>query len=296
MIIVTGGAGFIGRNLIKRLNKIQQTNILVVDNLKKGIKYINLVNLNITDYIDKSDFIQKLTTGSYYRDIKAIFHEGACSSTNEWNGEYIMKNNYQYSKDLLTYCVTHKIPFIYASSAAIYGRDMNICNKINNYNYHSTPLNIYSYSKLLFDQYVYNILPKTKSQICGLRYFNVYGPYESHKENMASIIYNLYKQIKNKKKPTLFTGSKNFKRDFIYIDDIININLWVWNNNISGIFDCGTGLVESFEYVANTVLNFFNKKTIQYVPMPQNLQKHYQFFTKSKYFSTKKCRVPKTIY
>lgn len=277
MIIVTGGAGFIGRNLIARLNKIQKKNILVVDNLKNGIKYKNLIGLHISDYIDKSDFIHDLVNGSY-KQIEIIFHEGACSNTVEWNGRYMMRNNYQYSKKLLHYCIQHSIPFIYASSASVYGNNMHVVSKNN---LSEEPINIYSYSKYLFDKHVQKILPTVTSQVCGLRYFNVYGPYESHKNNMASIIYNLYKQITNKNDPTLFIGSKKFKRDFIYIDDIIDINLWIWHHNVSGIFDCGTGISESFESIANIILKFFNKNKIEYIPMPHSLRKHYQIFTKA---------------
>lgn len=281
MIIITGGAGFIGRNLIAGLNKIQYNNILVVDNLKNGKKYSNLIGLHIADYIDKSDFIKNLVNTSYIKNIKAIFHEGACSNTCEWDGKYMMYNNYQYSKELLHYCIQQSIPFIYASSASVYGKNTNFFNKKNKY---EKPMNVYSYSKYLFDQYVQKTLPNITSQVCGLRYFNVYGPYEFHKGNMASIIYNIYTQIISNKHPTLFIGSKNFKRDFIYIDDIININLWIWKNKISGIFDCGTGISKSFAFITKIILNFFHKQKIQYIPIPQNLQKHYQTFTKANSF------------
>lgn len=286
MIVVTGGAGFIGRNLIAGLNKIKQTNILVVDNLKNGKKYKNLIGLNILDYIDKSTFIKYLFTNSHIKNIKTIFHEGACSNTCEWNGKYMMNNNYNYSTTLLHYCIQKSIPFIYASSASIYGNKMHSSHQTNQ---HEHPINIYSYSKYLFDQYVKKILPNTSSQVCGLRYFNVYGPYEHQKGNMASIILKLYKQIQNNQNPTLFFNSKKIKRDFIYIDDIIKINLWIWNKKISGIFDCGTGTSASFQYVADTVLNFLKKKhTIKYIPMPKNLKNHYQTFTKANLLQLKK--------
>lgn len=287
MIIVTGGAGFIGRNLIAGLNRIQQTDILVVDDLTNGIKYENLVGLRILDYVDKSNFIEKLSNNiSYIKNAQVMFHEGACSNTTEWDGKYMMHNNYQYSKELLMYCMRHSIPFIYASSASVYGTNTNFFHK-NKYK-HECPINIYSYSKFLFDQYVYRVISKSTSQICGLRYFNVYGPHETHKGNMASIIFNIYNQIRQKNLPKLFIGSKHFKRDFIYIDDIIDINLWIWMNNISGIFDCGTGIASSFTLIANIVLNFFNRKTIQYIPMPFKLRKHYQIFTKANISQLKK--------
>lgn len=281
MIVVTGGAGFIGCNLIKGLNKIQQKNILVVDHLKNGRKYINLKNLDILDYLDKNYFIKRLFDNfinSYIKDIDVVFHEGACSSTAEWDGNYMMRNNYQYSKDLLNYCVKYNIPFIYASSAAVYGKDTRMIDKIHQF---KRPINIYGYSKFLFDQYVRTVFPKINSQICGLRYFNVYGPYEFHKGKMASIVFLLYNQIMHGKYPTLFIGSKYFKRDFIYVDDIVDINIWVWNNHISGILDCGTGRSHSFEYIANVVLKFFNKNLLRYIPLPKKLYENYQIFTQA---------------
>ncbi|AGC03873.1 ADP-L-glycero-D-manno-heptose-6-epimerase [Candidatus Blochmanniella chromaiodes str. 640] len=282
MIVVTGGAGFIGCNIIKALNKIAYKNILVVDNLKNGKKYNNLKSLYISDYMDKNCFIKNILNNpvnSYIKDIDVVFHEGACSSTTEWDGKYMMENNYQYSKDLLFYCLKNKIPFIYASSASVYGKDTRMLLHPQTY---EQPMNIYSYSKFLFDQYVRTILPKVASQVCGLRYFNVYGPYEAHKGSMASIIFQLYQQITSKKHPTLFIGSKQLNRDFIYIEDIVDINLWAWNNKISGIFDCGTGKSKSFEFIANIVLSFFNQNiTIKYISMPKKIRDHYQIFTQA---------------
>lgn len=281
MIIVTGGAGFIGSNIIKGLNKIQQKNVLVVDNLENGKKYANLIDLHIVDYLDKKLFIKRLLNNfinSYIKDIDVVFHEGACSSTTEWDGDYMMNNNYQYSKDLLHYCIKYNIPFIYASSAAVYGKNTSVfCKSYQN----ERPISIYGYSKFLFDQYVKTVLSKVTSQICGLRYFNVYGPYEAHKGKMASMIFHLYKQIVNDKHPTLFVGSKYFKRDFVYVDDIVDINLWIWNNRVSGVFDCGTGVANSFEYIANIVLSFFNQGLLKYIPMPNEINEHYQIFTQA---------------
>lgn len=282
MIIVTGGAGFIGCNLIRGLNNIQQSNILVVDNLKNGEKYINLTDLHILDFLDKNYFIQRLLNDcvdSYIKDIDVVFHEGACSSTIEWDGSYVMDNNYQYSKNLLHYCIKYNIPFIYASSAAVYGKDKNFF--YNNTQRNEQPISMYGYSKYLFDRYVRTVLSRATSQICGLRYFNVYGPYESHKGDMASLVFRLYQQIMNDKYPTLFIGSKYFKRDFVYVEDIVDVNIWVWNRHISGVFDCGTGIAHSFEYISDIVLKFFNKNLFKYIPMPDKLYKHYQTFTQA---------------
>ncbi|UAJ66236.1 ADP-glyceromanno-heptose 6-epimerase [Candidatus Schneideria nysicola] len=281
MIVVTGGAGFIGSNIIATLNTMGYSDILVVDNLKNGIKYLNLVDLNITDFLDKWDFFNRIFYKNIFRKIDVVFHEGACSVTNEWNGRYMMKNNYQFSKNLLHFCVKYRIPFIYASSAAIYG---NGSKDFIEEPQHERPLNIYGYSKYLFDQYVRVILPKVRSQICGLRYFNVYGPRESHKSTMASIIYHIYKQMISNQDIQLFIGSENFQRDFIHVSDIVSINLFCWRNNISGIFNCGTGIAESFQNVAEIILKNFNRSidTIRFIPFSKNMsRKHYQTFTKA---------------
>ena len=177
MIIVTGGAGFIGSNIVKALNDKGITDILVVDNLKDGTKFVNLVDLDIADYMDKEDFLIQIMAGEEFGDVEAIFHEGACSSTTEWDGKYMMDNNYQYSKELLHYCLEREIPFLYASSAATYGGRTSDFIESREY---EKPLNVYGYSKFLFDEYVRQILPEANSQIVGFRYFNVYGPREGH--------------------------------------------------------------------------------------------------------------------
>ena len=188
MIIVTGGAGFIGSNIVKALNDKGITDILVVDNLKDGTKFVNLVDLNIADYMDKEDFLIQIMAGEEFGDVEAIFHEGACSSTTEWDGKYMMDNNYQYSKELLHYCLEREIPFLYASSAATYGGRTSDFIESREY---EKPLNVYGYSKFLFDEYVRQILPEANSQIAGFRYFNVYGPREGHKGSMASVAFHL---------------------------------------------------------------------------------------------------------
>ncbi|MCR3755897.1 MAG: ADP-L-glycero-D-mannoheptose 6-epimerase [Sodalis sp. Psp] len=278
MIIVTGGAGFIGSNIIKKLNQIGYNDILVVDNLKNGTKYVNLVDLNISHYMDKENFIASIVAGADFGDIDVVFHEGACSSTAEWDGKYMMNNNYQYSKDLLNYCIKRAIPFLYASSAAIYGSRME--NFIEDQQYEQ-PLNVYGYSKFLFDQYVRIFLKKTKSQICGFRYFNVYGPREGHKGSMASVAFHLNNQINSGENPKLFAGSEGFKRDFIYVSDVAAINVWFWKKSVSGIFNCGTGQAESFKAVADIVLEHHKKGQLEYVPFPEKLKGHYQTYTQA---------------
>jgi len=278
MIVVTGGAGFIGSNIVKSLNKLGYSDILVVDNLKDGTKFINLVDLNITDYMDKEDFIASIVAGDDFGDIEAVFHEGACSSTTEWDGKYMMDNNYQYSKELLHFCLERSIPFLYASSAATYGgRTENFIEQRQ----YEQPLNVYGYSKFLFDQYVRSMLPKVESQVCGFRYFNVYGPHEGHKGSMASVAFHLNNQINAGENPKLFSGSEGFKRDFIYVEDVANVNIWFWKNSKSGIFNCGTGRAESFQAVADAVLDFHKKGQIEYIEFPSKLKGRYQAYTQA---------------
>ncbi|RLR18017.1 ADP-glyceromanno-heptose 6-epimerase [Sodalis-like symbiont of Bactericera trigonica] len=278
MIVVTGGAGFIGSNIVKALNQIGYNDILVVDNLKAGTKYANMVDLNIFDYMDKEDFIASIVAGDDFGDIDAVFHEGACSSTTEWDGNYMMDNNYQYSKELLHYCMERTIPFLYASSAATYGgRTENFIEERQ----YEQPLNVYGYSKFLFDQYVRALLPQAESQICGLRYFNVYGPREGHKGGMASVAFHLNNKINAGENPKLFAGSEGFKRDFIYVGDVAAVNLWFWQNNVSGIFNCGTGRAESFQALADAVLDYHKKGQLEYIPFPEKLKGRYQAYTQA---------------
>lgn len=279
MIIVTGGAGMIGSNIIKALNDLGYNDILVVDDLKDGTKFANLVDMNIEDYINKQEFMDNILASKNFNQIEVVFHQGACSKTTEWDGNYMMNNNYEYSKNILHFCINGKIPFIYASSAAIYGnRKENFIEKRQ----YEKPINIYGYSKMLFDHYVRRILPKVYSPICGLRYFNVYGPREEHKRNMASIIFHLNTQIKKGEDLKLFAGSNNFRRDFIYVNDVVSVNLWCWENHISGIYNCGTGCAVSFQEIAQLILKSHNKKnSIKIIPFPVNLQGHYQQFTQA---------------
>lgn len=276
MIIVTGGAGFIGSNIIKALNDKGHTDILVVDNLKDGTKFANLTDLNIADYMDKEDFLISLLADEDFGDVEAIFHEGACSSTTKWDGKYMMDNNYQYSKELLHWCLEHQVPFLYASSAATYGgRNADFIEERQ----YEEPLNVYGYSKMLFDHYVRNILPEAQSQVCGFRYFNVYGPREGHKGSMASVAFHLNTQLNNSENPKLFEGSDGFKRDFIYVEDVASVNLWFWENGGSGIFNCGTGRAESFQEVADAALKYHQNGGIEYIPFPEKLKGRYQVFT-----------------
>ncbi len=284
MIIVTGGAGFIGSNIIKTLNERGRSDILVVDNLKNGVKFKNIADCDIADFIDKDDFLQRVKNGERFANqVEAIFHEGACSSTTEWDGKFMMQNNYEYSKTLLHYCLDHQIAYLYASSASVYGAG-KIFKETRE---HEEPLNVYGYSKFLFDQYVRRLLPKVRSQIVGFRYFNVYGPRESHKGSMASVAFHVNNQIKSDGKARLFTGCDGYgdgeqRRDFIYVGDCVDVNLWFMQHpDKSGIFNLGTGNSQPFNDVANAVIRAHGRGQIEYIPFPEHLKGRYQSFTQA---------------
>lgn len=283
MIIVTGGAGFIGSNLVLGLNARGYDDILVVDHLTNGIKYRNLVDCRIADYLDRSTFVERLQQGAFWAEtIEAIFHQGACSSTTEWDGRYMMDNNYEYTKTLFHYCQSHKIPFIYASSAATYGADLTFKEELA----YEGPLNVYGYSKFQFDQYLRRQTQLT-AQVVGLRYFNVYGPREAHKGSMASVAFHLNNQIKQGDELKLFEGCDGYgdgeqRRDFIYVGDVVDINLWFLDHpQVSGIYNCGTGRSQTFNDVANAVIRYHQRGHIKYIPFPEHLKGCYQSFTEA---------------
>jgi ADP-L-glycero-D-manno-heptose 6-epimerase len=283
MIIVTGGAGFIGSNIVKSLNDQGYTDIMVVDDLEDGTKFVNLADLEIADYIDKDDFLELIKSDIEFPGLEAIFHEGACSSTTEWDGKFMMQNNYQYSVELLHYCLDHKVPFLYASSASVYGSGPVFTEARE----HEKPLNVYGYSKFQFDQYVRRVLPEADSQVIGFRYFNVYGPREQHKGSMASVAYHLNTQIKNGENPKLFEGCDGYPnggqtRDFVYVGDVAKVNLWCWKEQAaSGIYNLGTGAAEPFQAVAEAVINYHGQGEVEYVPFPDHLKGRYQSFTQA---------------
>ncbi len=284
MYIVTGGAGFIGSNIVKALNDRGHTDILVVDNLKNGIKFRNIADCEILDYMDKEDFIEMIRAGwSFPKPVAAIFHEGACSDTTEWDGIYIMANNYEYSKSLLHYCLSKKIPYLYASSASVYGSG-KVFREERQY---ESPLNMYAYSKFLFDQYVRRILPEAESQVAGFRYFNVYGPREAHKKSMSSVAFHLNGQLNRGENPRLFKGTDGYgngeqRRDFVYVGDVVGVNLWFLDNpGRSGIFNVGTGRSQPFNDVARAVIAYHGRGEIEYIPFPDQLRGKYQNFTEA---------------
>lgn len=281
MIVVTGAAGFIGSNLVMALNARGERNILAVDDLTDGTKFRNLAEATIGDYMDKDEFLARVESGDLPQ-IRALFHQGACSTTTEWNGRFMMDVNFRYSKTLLHYCDEHGVPFIYASSASVYGlgksgfREDPACE---------SPLNMYAYSKFAFDQHVRGSLLST--QVVGLRYFNVYGPREQHKGGMASTAFHFNNQVRSDGECRLFTGSDGYgdgeqRRDFIHVDDAVAMNLWFWDHpDRSGIFNCGTGREQPFNDVANAVIGWHGRGKIRYVPFPENLVGRYQSFTQA---------------
>ena len=284
MIIVTGGAGFIGSNLVIALNARGYEDILVVDHLQNGHKFRNLTDCRIADYLDRSTFLERIQQGAIpSASIQAIFHQGACSTTTEWDGQYMMENNFEYSKILFHYGQQHKIPFIYASSAAVYGSDTHFREELS----YEAPLNVYGYSKFLFDQYIRRHQAALTAQVVGLRYFNVYGPHEEHKGSMASVAFHLDGQIRHSDALTLFEGCDGYangeqRRDFVYVGDVAELNLWFLDNpQVSGIFNAGTGRSQTFNDVANAVIAFHQRGHIEYIPVPEHLKGCYQSYTEA---------------
>ena len=283
MHVVTGGCGFIGSNIVARLNNQGINNILVVDDFNESTKLQNIAHNDVSDFVHKDRFLTEILNGKYKSDIEIIFHQGACADTMEPDGNYMMENNYEYSKHILEYCARNKIPLIYASSAAVYGPNRETSESKRNEN----PLNIYAYSKLMFDRYVTKRLNDIDSTVVGLRYFNVYGPNELHKGKMASMVYQAYKQLNDCGEVKLFAGDAEFsdgeqKRDFVYVKDVVDVNLhFAGKHNVKGIFNLGTGIPRSFNDVANTLITLMNKGSINYIPFPFDLKNKYQNYTKA---------------
>lgn len=281
MIVITGAAGFIGSNLVKTLNQLGRNDIIAVDDLTDGTKMFNLADCEIADYLDKDAFLEQIKLGQLDYEIEVIFHQGACSSTTEWDGKFMMENNFEYSKTLLHFCQANKVQFIYASSASVYGGSETFVEKREL----EKPLNVYAYSKFLFDQYVRQQTLIT--QVAGLRYFNVYGPREQHKGGMASVAFHFNNQINANGLCRLFEGVDGYEngqqlRDFVYVEDVVKVNLWLWKNaTVSGIFNCGTGKAQSFNDVANAVIQYHGKGHIEYIPFPDKLKGAYQSYTQA---------------
>jgi ADP-L-glycero-D-manno-heptose 6-epimerase len=283
MFIVTGGAGFIGANLIKALNDRGEDDILIVDDLTDGRKFTNLVDCIFADYLDREDFRDRIGKGEDFGPVAAVFHQGACTDTVEQDGRYMLDTNYETSKEILGWCQARKVPLIYASSAAVYGA----ANDFREGGDGERPLNVYGYSKLLFDQWLRRRWSALSAPVVGLRYFNVYGPREAHKGRMASVVHHFSRQIAEKGKVRLFAGSHGYadgehRRDFVFVEDVVNVNLWAANGaGVSGIYNVGTGASRSFNDIARAVIDWHGRGTIEYFPMPDDLKPAYQAFTEA---------------
>lgn len=287
MIIVTGGAGFIGSAFVHRLNQEDINDIIVVDNIQETKKWKNLVPLVYQDYYHKDHFLERLLANELPSKIKAIVHMGACSATTEQNADYLFENNYRYTKILAEYAIKNNIRFIYASSAATYGDGANGFSDEHLQLDNLRPINMYGYSKQFFDQWAYR--QKVLDKIVGIKFFNVYGPNEFYKGDMASLIYKTIPTVLAEKKIRLFKSyhpdfkDGEQKRDFIYIKDIVNVIYWLYENqSINGIFNLGTGDARSWNHLAQSVFGALNiPLKIEYIQMPQKLKGAYQYFTQA---------------
>jgi len=283
LIVVTGGAGFIGSNIVAELNAQGREDIFVVDDLTDGRKFANLVDLKFSEYLDKDEFRERVLCESLPQP-EAIIHQGACTDTTEWDGRYMMDVNYRYSVELLEYCLRHRVALIYASSAAVYGASTEFREHEESL---EKPLNVYGYSKLLFDQVVRRAMAQAHSQIVGLRYFNVYGPGELFKGSMASVALHMHQQLCEGDEVRLFEGSHGYgpgeqRRDFVYVADIARLNAWFLNNaSRSGIFNAGTGASATFNEVAEAVIAWHGRGRINYISFPEGLAERYQSFTEA---------------
>lgn len=285
MLVITGGAGFIGSNLALALNHAGREDLVIVDDMTKASKVGNLDGVRLIDYVDKDDFRTALLAHEpWTNEIGAVFHQGACTSTTEPDGRYMLRNNYDYSKDVLASCQTRQIPLIYASSAAVYGAGQTFREDVGGLR----SLNAYGLSKMLFDMHVRRLLDRgTAAQVVGLRYFNVYGPREAHKGSMASLAMQLDDQLEADGSARLFGASGGFAageqcRDFVHVKDVVNVILWFFaHSDKSGIFNCGTGQSRTFNELAEQVLRFRGGGRIDYIPFPKSLQGRYQNFTKA---------------
>ncbi|HWA37428.1 MAG TPA: ADP-glyceromanno-heptose 6-epimerase [Burkholderiales bacterium] len=289
-ILVTGAAGFIGSRLVEALNRNGVSDIIAVDDLQQADKFRNLAGCEISDYLDRGAFLAEIE--KFSGAIEAVFHQGANSNTMETDGRHMMENNYTYSVRLLEWCQDEEVPLVYASSAAVYGAGPKFAEERR----YERPLNVYGYSKFLFDQYVRRVSPT--SQVVGLRYFNVYGPNEAHKGRMASVAFHAFHQFKAEGRVRLFVGSDGYgdgeqRRDFIHVDDVVAVNLWMLEHpGVSGIFNCGTGRAQTFNDVAAAVINTVRgthatarelaaEKLIEYIPFPAQLVGKYQSYTEA---------------
>ncbi len=296
-VVVTGAAGMIGSNIAHGLNAAGVDDIIAVDDLRDGQKFRNLLGVAISDYFDQDEFYGRFIRRELGK-IAAVFHQGACSDTMEHDGRLMLRNNYRCSKDLLEACQAHGVRLMYASSAAIYGSSMTFREQPR----FERPLNVYGYSKLLFDDAVRRMLADASSQVVGLRYFNVYGPREQHKGRMASVAFHHFNQYRDTGKVRLFGdyggyGPGQQSRDFVYVDDVVAVNLWFLEHpQCSGVFNLGTGRAQAFNEVAHATVNAcraqrgepaltleqqIKQGMVEYIPIPEALVGKYQCHTEA---------------
>ena len=296
--IVTGAAGFIGSNIVKALNERGERDIVAVDDLTQADKFKNLVDCDIAEYVDFRDFLVVVESGDLGGDVDALFHQGACSDTMESDGRYMMENNYRYSLSLLDWALEEGVPYLYASSASVYGAG-TVFKESREF---EGPLNVYGYSKFLFDQAVRARIDGIDSQVVGLRYFNVYGPRENHKGRMASVAFHFFNQYRSHGKVKVFEGSDGYgpgeqRRDFVSIEDVVKVNLhFLDHRDVSGIFNLGTGRCQPFNDMAvasvnacralegkapATLAQLQSSGEIEYIAFPEALKGKYQAYTQA---------------
>jgi len=296
-VVVTGAAGMIGSNIVRGLNAAGIDQVIAVDDLTDGPKYRNLLGAKLIDYFDRSEFYERFARGEFGK-VEAVLHQGACSDTMEHNGRYMMDTNYRCSKGLLDACQTHGTRLLYASSAATYGGSASFREEPQ----FEQPLNVYGYSKLLFDNVVRHMLPSARTQVAGFRYFNVYGPREQHKGRMASVAFHHFNQFRETGRVKLFGdyggyGPGEQSRDFVFVDDVVAVNLWFLQNpQAHGIFNLGSGRAQPFNDVAIAAVNasraiahqpalplpeLVKQGVIEYVPFPDALVGKYQCLTQA---------------
>lgn len=296
-VIVTGAAGMIGSNLVHGLNALGVDDVIAVDDLTDGPKYRNLLGAKLSDYFDRGEFYGRFARGELGK-VEAVFHEGACSDTMEHDGRLMLETNYRCSKMLLDACQAQGTRLLYASSAAVYGDSTTFREEPR----YERPLNVYGYSKLLFDQVVRRMLPAAASQVVGFRYFNVYGPREQHKGRMASVAFHHFNQLRDNRSVRLFGeyggyGPGEQARDFVFVEDVVAVNLWFLQHpDRSGIVNVGSGRAQPFNDVAHAVVNTWRTQRreepmtleqqvaeglVQYIPFPEALVGKYQCRTQA---------------
>ncbi len=282
MLVVTGGAGFVGSNLVAALNREGFTDILVVDHLGGGDKWANLRTAGIADYLERDAFLAALEAGKV-DGISGILHQGACTDTTATDGAYVMQVNYAYSKALLRFALERGIPFVYASSASVYGNRGRCTEAPAN----EEPLNLYAFSKALFDRYVRRVAAAATSTVVGLRYYNVYGAGEAHKGRMASMVWQLAGQLASRGEMRLFEGSGGYgageqRRDFVWVEDVAAVNLHFLRAPARvGIYNVGTGKSRSFNDIARILGGMKSGGRVTYIPFPPGLAARYQSFTEA---------------